>query len=112
MLKKELFNKLNTGWMSPNGDFYPAGYMEHLAVADEIWRMNYGDFPPNDVDRQLVSFGWCGIHCVTFIDHGFLFSFNRHLTPEQKLVIKPVFEDNKQRIIESSRRDLEWELYN
>lgn len=112
MLKKESFNELKTGWMSPNGDFYPAGYMAHLSVADKIWKMNYGEFPPNDVDMRLVLFGWCEINFLAFIDHGFLFNFYRHLSPEQKNIIKPIFEDNKQRIVESSRRDLERELYN
>lgn len=110
MLKKESFTELNTGWLSPDGDFYPTGYMEHLAVADEIWNQLYNEMPPNDVDRRLVDLGWCEIHCVTYLEHGFLFNFNRHLTPEQRKIIKPIFENNKHRILKSSLMDLEEEF--
>ena len=109
-MKKEPFNELNTGWLSPNGNFYPTEYMEHLAVADEIWNRLYNEMPPNDVDRRLVNLGWCEIHCVTYLEHGFLFNYNRHLTQEQKMIIKPIFENNKHRILKSSLMDLEEEL--
>ena len=111
MLRKEAFNDLKTGWMSPEGDFYPTEYMEHLATADEIWTISFGDPSPNDVDRKLVSSGWCEIHCLTFREHGFLFNFEGHLSPEQKAVIKPVYEENKHRILKSSALDLEEEFY-
>ena len=110
MLKKESFNELKTGWLSPGGDFYLTEYMEHLGVADEIWYELYGLPIPNDSDRRLVNLGWCEIQCMTFMEHGFLFNFERHLTPEQKMIIKPIFEDNKQRVLKSSRMDLEEEL--
>lgn len=109
-MKKESFDELRTGWMSPDGDFYPTGYMEHLAVADEIWNELYNEEAPKDVDRRLVRLGWCEIHCMTFLEHGFLFNFERHLTPEQRFIIKPVFEDNKHRLIKSNLSDLEAEF--
>lgn len=111
MLKKKSFNKLDTGWISPSGDYYPTGYMEHLFVADEIWKMLNNGTPPNDVDRRLVDLGWCEIHCLTYIEHGFLFNFGRHLTPEQKAVIKPVFEENIFKVLKSNVHDLEEEFY-
>jgi len=43
---------------------------------------------------------------VTFKEHGFLFNFKRHLTNEQIHVIRPVVEDNWDRIIKTNR----WEL--
>ena len=109
-MKKEPFNELKTGWLSPYGDFYSTGYMEHLAVADEIWNQLYNEMPPHDVDRRLVDLGWCEIHCMTYLEHGFLFNYNRHLTQEQKMTIKPIFENNKHWIIKSSLIDLEEEL--
>lgn len=111
-MQKHKFTELDTGWMAPNGDFFRTGYMEHLAAADEIWRSIYGQnvFSPNDVDEQLVKLGWCEIHCLTFLEHGFLFHFERHLTEEQKQIIKPVFEKEKEKILKSSRLDLEEEF--
>lgn len=109
---KKNFTQLDTGWMAPNGNFYQTKYMEHLAVADEIWRSLYGQdaVPPNNVDEKLVNIGWCEIHYLTFFEHGFLFHFERHLTEEQKQIIKPVFEKEKERILKSSRLDLEEEF--
>ena len=110
MLRKEKFNILDTGWMAPNGDFFPAGYMEHLSVADEIWRTYYGETSPNDVEQQLLKKQYVCIRCVTFLEHGFLFDFDKHLTQDQLLAIKPIVEENWRRLIKSSRHDLEDEF--
>ena len=31
-----MLNSLQTGWLSPNGDFYPCGVYEHISLAREI----------------------------------------------------------------------------
>lgn len=110
---KKPFDKLKTGWMSPDGDFYPCEYMEHISVAYEIWDKMYKDLFPDItclLDQKLIEFGWCEIQVITFMEHGFLFNFARHLTPEQKRVIKPVFEENKHFLIKSTLLDLEEEF--
>lgn len=110
---KEPFDKLKTGWMSPDGDFYPCEYMEHISAAYEIWDKMYKDLFPDItclLDQKLIEFGWCEIQVITFMEHGFLFNFARHLTPEQKRVIKPVFEENKHFLIKSTLLDLEEEF--
>ena len=63
-LKKQQFDQLQTGWMAPNGDFYPC----------------------------LKKKGWVEIHMLTYLQHKWLFDFYGHLTPEQKQVIKSAFE--------------------
>lgn len=110
MLKKEDFKNLNTGWLSPDGDFFPAGYMEHLGVADDIWKEYFGEMPPNDVEQQLLKRQFVCIRCVAFMEHGFVFDFDRHLTQDQIAAIKPVVEDSWDRLIASSRNDLEDEF--
>ena len=112
MIKKEPFNRLETGWMSPDGDFYPAEYMEHIDVADKIWSEMYKTSAPLNVDQKLVEYGWVSIHCMTCLEHGFLFNFHKHLTVEQRAAIKPIFEENINRIIKSSRHELEDEFEN
>lgn len=110
---KEPFDELKTGWMSPDGDFYPCEYMEHIPLAYEIWDEMYANLFPDityNFEQKLIEFGWCEIQVITFMEHGFLFNFARHLTPEQKRVIMPVFEDNKHRLIKSSLSDLEEEF--
>ena len=110
MPKKEAFKSLDTGWMSPDGGFYPAEYTEHLRVADEIWKSYFGEIPPNDVEQQLLKRQFVCIRCVTFMEHGFVFDFNRHLTQDQITAIKPVVENSWNRLIASSRHDLEDEF--
>ena len=112
-MKKEPFDELKIGWMAPNGDFYPCEYMGHIPLAYEIWDEIYAKSFPNDTygfEQKLVKLGWCEVQVVTFMEHGFLFNFEGHLTPEQKHIIKPVFENNKHRLIKSSLLDLEEEF--
>ena len=106
MLEKRKFETLDPGWMAPNGDFFPAGYMEHLSVADKIWEEYYGEVSPNDVEQQLIKKNYVCIRCVTFMEHGFVFDFNRHLTPDQLGIIKPVVESSWNRLIKSTQHDL------
>ena len=100
-MNKQPFTELDTGWLALNGDFYPCDYMEHLATADEL----IGEWVAHP-EETLLDMGWCEIHCVTFKDHGFLFNFKRHLTNEQIHTIRPVVEDNWNRIIKTNK----WEL--
>lgn len=108
-LDKQVFTKLDTGWLAPNGDWYLCDYMEHLALADDLWHLMYSQWEPS-CERMLLDMGWCEIHCVTYLEHGFLFNFKRHLTPEQIRVIRPVVENNWDRLIKSSKWDLKEEF--
>lgn len=59
---------------------------------------------------ELVKNGWVVIHRLTYIDFGYIFDINRHLTNEQKAVIKPVFENNREDILKYNREILELEF--
>lgn len=41
-LNKQVFDKLGTGWLAPNGDWYPCEYMEHLRLADDLYVSMFG----------------------------------------------------------------------
>lgn len=114
MVKKTL-NTLDTGWLSPGGVFYQTEYMEHLTVAEKLYKAIHSSesssIPPSDIDDALLRAGWCKICCVTFLEHGYLIHFIRHLTPEQKAVIKPIYEEEREKVIKSNRFDLDEELY-
>lgn len=112
-MKKQPFTELRTGWMAPNGDFYPTAYMEHLSVAGELYEMITKQPSSSQAmpDAYLGLWGWCGIYLLTYMEHGYLFYYVNHLTPEQKRVIKPVFEKSKNSILKRSIQDLEDELY-
>lgn len=110
-LKKPIFDELKTGFMSPSGDFYETGYMEHLHIADELYESIHGSSCVSDPEEELMKEGWLSIHVLRMFENGFLFGFMGHLTSEQIKIIKPVVEDNWNQIIKSNRRELEIELY-
>lgn len=110
-LKKSIFNELKTGFMSPSGDFYETGYMEHLHVADELYGSIHDLAYMGDSEEELMKEGWLSIHVLRMFENGFLFGFKGHLTNEQIRIIKPVVEENWNQIIKTNRRELEMEFY-
>lgn len=110
-LKKSIFDELKTGFMSPSGDFYETGYMEHLHIADELYESIHNSVCVNDPEEELMKEGRLSIHVLRMFENGFLFGFMGHLTSEQIKIIKPIVEDNWSQIIKSNRRELETEFY-
>lgn len=45
-----------TGWLAPNGDFYPCEYGAHHSVARQIAASQYGDL--ENADQSLTDRGW------------------------------------------------------
>lgn len=109
-LKKSIFDELKTGFMSPSGDFYETGYMEHLHIADELYESIHNSACVSDPEEELMKEGWLSIHVLGILDR-FLFGFMGHLTSEQIRIIKPVVEENWDQIIRSNRWELEIEFY-
>lgn len=111
-LDKQVFDKLDTGWLAPNGDWYPCEYTEHLILADELWKSMGQPWTP-DVEQKLLEMGWLEIHRIMFLEYRFLFHWDYvhgHLTPEQVRIIKPVVEDNWSMILKSNRFELKEEF--
>lgn len=114
-LDRQVFNKLDTGWLAPNGDWYPCDYMEHLALADDLWNLMYGLWEPwePNIEQKLLEMGWVEIQLMRFDRPYYLFHWDyshRHLTPEQVHVIKPVVEDNWDMVLKSNRFELKMEF--
>lgn len=111
VLNVKNFTTFDTGWMDPYGRFYPCNYMEHLALADEIYREVYHvENPPTDTEQILLANGWCEIQIITYLEHGFLVNFRYGLTHEQIAVIKPVYSRERERVIKSNRYDIDEEI--
>ena len=111
-LDKQVFDKLDTGWLAPNGDWYPCEYTGHLRLADDLWHSMGQAWVP-DVEQKLLKMGWLKIQGVMFLEHGFLFHWDYkhgHLTLEQVQVIKPIVEDNWDMILKSNRFELKEEF--
>lgn len=111
ILNKQVFNKLDTGWLAPNGDWYPCDYMEHLVLADDLWKSMGQAWVPN-VEQRLFEWGWVEVQLMRFDRPYYLFHIkdHGHLTPEQVQVIKPVVEDNWDMILKSNRFELKMEF--
>lgn len=92
-LLKHRFDRLQTGWMAPNGDFYPCGYMEHIHTADRIIEAMPDEEYGSDPENVLKKKGWVEIHFLEYLRHKWFFDFYGNLTPEQKRVIKAAFEE-------------------
>lgn len=109
-MKKEPFTILESGYIAPNGDFYSCGYFEHLDTAKELLSTFY-DYTTFDNEEELLKKGWVSIHCLmsSFIPI-YLFAFRGHLTPEQIRVIKPIVENNWERILKSNQTELKEEF--
>ncbi len=104
MWTKQPFTQLGTGWLSTSRDWYPCEYMEHLALAGYLCEDK--EVSDRYAEEELLKTGWCEVQVMTFMEHGFLFNFERHLTPEQVRVIKPVAEADWDRILRSNQYDL------
>ena len=109
-MKKESFTILESGYIAPNGDFYSCDYFEHLDAADELLSTFY-DYTTLDSEEELVKKGWICIHCLmsSFVPT-YLFRFRGHLTPEQIHIIKPIVENNWERIFKSNQTELKYEF--
>lgn len=112
-MKKEPFTILETGYIAPNGDFYSCDYFEHLDAADELLSTFY-DYTTFDNEEELLKKGWISIHCLASFSISnfpvYLFRFRGHLTSEQIHVIKPIIEDNWERIFKSNQTELKDEF--
>lgn len=110
--RKKEFTELETGIMSPEGDFYYTSCMEHLWLAQTIYEeLHPSEKAPGRVDEELKKQGWAFIHITVWREHGYIISFYRHLTKEQIRVLKPACEKRWDFIIERNARDLRREFY-
>ena len=111
-LDKQVFDKLDTGWLAPNGDWYPCEYMGHLGLADDLYVSMFGQWHPCS-EQKLLEMGWVEVQLIRFDRPYFFFhqgDMYNHLTSEQIRTIKPIVEDNWDMILKSNRFELKMEF--
>ena len=93
--------ELETGWLSPLGEFFEAGLYEHIEVAKRLAEgMNLCDydFKTNrriSADEQLERAGWVYIGIGVYFAHEWRIGWGElPLTPEQRVFLRPYFEDS------------------
>ena len=65
-----------TGWLSPDGEFFPCESYSHIATAERI--VNKIGLIEKGIrsEDKLRSLGWIAIIFHRFVEHGFDFSYN------------------------------------
>lgn len=83
-------SELKTGWLSPNGDFYPCGVYEHISYARKI----LGDEYTNRADDKLLDSGFAEITISQLGVKEWRVYWKHFLTEQQKNFLKSYFEDD------------------
>lgn len=82
--------ELSTGWLSPNGDFYPCRVYEHISLARKILK----DETANRADEKLNDCGFVSITISQLGTKEWRIYWKHFLTEQQKNFLKPYFEDS------------------
>lgn len=105
---------IKTGWLSPTGEFFPAGLYDHIYVARELadsLSLPSYDFKTNRMipdDDKLLNNGWVYIGIGVYFEHEWRIGWNTKLSPEQIRFLRPYFEQNDLPVNEIAR--MRWEL--
>ena len=97
-------NDIETGWLSPSGEFIPCEMYEHYSVAHELvckLSLNEETDPYIMPDDILYCNGFVKISRETFCGHSYIINWNRTLTDLQKNFLRHIFE-NTNNIISTS----------
>ena len=86
---------MQTGWLDPNGDFYPCAVFEHVALAEDIVNdLELVSATTYHADDVLLKHGWVQItRSLLGMKEQNIF-WERYLTEYQKNFLKPYFEEN------------------
>ena len=87
--------RIQNGFLSPTGEFYPCKWHHHMEVADHILLEQYGD-SCYDPESKLIKNGWVEIHESESCHSNYVVGWSAfgHLSPEQVRVLKPLAETN------------------
>lgn len=85
--------ELKTGWLSPEGDFYPCFSYDHNEEARAILK-NLGHICHHP-DDELMDLGWVYVGISSFMCHEWRIGWHKFLTEYQINFLKPYFEDSE-----------------
>lgn len=86
---------MQTGWLDPNGNFYPCETFEHVAVAEGIVNdLELVSRNTTHSDDILLEHGWAQISRSLLGMKEQTIYWNRFLTEHQKQFLRPYFEEN------------------
>lgn len=83
------------GWLSPEGDFYPCGFMEHVSLLFELYSFDIlqtkEEFSGIKIEEQAEELGWWKLALRLSKDRGWLGGLDA--TQKQRRVIKKWYKD-------------------
>lgn len=91
-----------TGWLAPDGTFFPCETYEHIYWAREIVEKYHYQSMSEPADEILMNKGWVQISISMLLGHKFVIYWDKHLTDYQKNFLKPYFEQAYMSINEST----------
>lgn len=95
---------MQTGWLAPNGDFYPCEVFDHVGVAgDIIEKLNIQRGMRYHSDDILLSSGWAKITRSLLIVKEQNIVWDKFLTEYQKQFLRPYFEENDEPVSFTSK---------
>lgn len=102
-------SSIDSGWLSPSGEFIQCDPYEHIATAEKL----AGDKVPYfQADEYLMNHGWVKIYRGSYLDHKWHINWHGFLSEPQKSYLKPIFEDSIIDLYAYCLDDLEKELNN
>lgn len=87
------YEELKTGWLSPEGDFYPCYSYDHNEEARSILKILGREYPHHP-DDELMDIGFVYIGISSFLCHEWRIGWNKFLTEYQINFLKPYFESD------------------
>lgn len=98
-MKSKRIEKLESGFLSPTGEFFPCSYMAHITVADELLETLCPDKYFDDPEEQLRKLGWVDVHMeITSRKYNVCWNYYGHMSSEQVRVLRPLIEDAPEKI--------------
>ena len=88
--------KQQTGWLGPDGNFYPCKHYEHVSKAEEICGVFLYPISHTHYDDELLKLGWAKLGVSLLGNKHFYIRWEKRLTDFQKYELKSLFDNQKQ----------------
>ena len=97
---------MQTGWLSPTGEFIACDVYDHLDVARRIAHDGY------HADELLLKSGWVKISKSLMYrkEQAIYYDLYHTLTPEQVIFLRPYFDENDIPVSDLARQRWEMEV--
>ena len=106
-------DQTRTGWLSPDGKFYPCLSYDHGEEAvDLVKKYGYPGIDENErVDDILISNGWVRISIASYMEHNFVINILRPYSQDQLIFLKPyAYGEYGLPLRESCRQEILYQL--